>query len=75
MSAAQEITQSSYFGGEAPADRARRIAPIIAASSNQIERDRALPKELLDALHGAALFRTLLPAKKCRCMISCRCRS
>jgi alkylation response protein AidB-like acyl-CoA dehydrogenase len=61
MSAAQEITQYGYFGGEAPADRARRIAPIIAASSNQIERDRALPKELLDALHGAALFRTLLP--------------
>ena len=61
MSAAQEITQSRYFGGEAPVERARRIAPIIAASSNQIERDRALPKELLDALHGAALFRTLLP--------------
>jgi len=59
MSAAQEITQSRYFGGEAPVERARRIAPIIAASANQIERDRALPKELLDALHGAALFRTL----------------
>jgi len=61
MSAAQEITQSRYFGGEAPAERAKRIAPIIAASASQIERDRALPKELLDALHGAALFRTLLP--------------
>jgi len=61
MSAAQEITPSRYVDGMAPAARAERIAPLIAAAAGRIEKDRALPRDLLDALHGAALFRTLLP--------------
>lgn len=47
-----------------PADwplRARAIAPAVAAAADAIERERRLPGGLLDALHGAGLFRMLLP--------------
>ena len=44
-----------------PSVRARRIAPVLAANAAHIERDRALTPEVLDALHGARLFRSLLP--------------
>jgi alkylation response protein AidB-like acyl-CoA dehydrogenase len=44
-----------------PVARARAVAPLVAASSAQIERDRELPPQLIDALHAARLFRTLLP--------------
>jgi alkylation response protein AidB-like acyl-CoA dehydrogenase len=45
-----------------PAERARRVVPIIAAHADQIERERALPVQVLDALHEYGLFRLLLPA-------------
>jgi alkylation response protein AidB-like acyl-CoA dehydrogenase len=44
-----------------PVLRARAVAGAIEAAAPRIEADRALPSELLDALHGARLFRTLLP--------------
>jgi alkylation response protein AidB-like acyl-CoA dehydrogenase len=44
-----------------PVARARAVAPLIAAAAPQIEAGRRLTPEVLDALHGAALFRTLLP--------------
>ena len=44
-----------------PITRARAIAPIIAAAADRIEAGRGLPADLLDAMHGARLFRTLLP--------------
>lgn len=44
-----------------PAARARALAPQIAAAGARIEAAGALPADLLDALHGAGLFRTLLP--------------
>ena len=44
-----------------PSVRARRIAPVLAASAADIEAGRALTPAVLDALHGARLFRTLLP--------------
>lgn len=44
-----------------PVARARALAPIIAAAAPRIEAGRALTEDVLDALHGAALFRTLLP--------------
>lgn len=44
-----------------PAARARAIAPVIAAAAPRIEAASALTPDVLDALHGAALFRTLLP--------------
>jgi len=56
MSAARDA------GGNAtPAARARAIAPLIAAAAPRIEAERALPVDVLDALHGAGLFRCLLP--------------
>jgi len=44
-----------------PGARAAAIAPLIAAHADAIERDRRLTPEVLDALHGQALFRMLLP--------------
>lgn len=55
MSAAVEL-----FAEDAPA-RARRLAPLIAAAAPRIEAEQRLPDELLAALHGARLFRALLP--------------
>ena len=42
-------------------DRAHALAPRIAGLAADIERERRLPRELLDALHEAQLFRLLLP--------------
>ncbi|MBV1798511.1 acyl-CoA dehydrogenase family protein [Siccirubricoccus sp. G192] len=68
MSAALDITESSPARGRAeaqertdPVARARALAPLIAAAAPRIEAGRCLPPDVLDALHGAALFRTLLP--------------
>jgi alkylation response protein AidB-like acyl-CoA dehydrogenase len=44
-----------------PVTRARRLAPLIAAAAAEIEATMELPPSLLDALHDAAMFRTLLP--------------
>ena len=41
--------------------RAREVAPLIAGAADRIERDRALPEEVLSALHDRRLFRLLLP--------------
>lgn len=41
--------------------RVRSLVPVIAAASDRIESDRRLPPELLAALHGAGMFRLLLP--------------
>ena len=47
--------------GTDPVARARALGPIIAAAAPRIEAERALTPDVLDAMHGAALFRTLLP--------------
>ena len=41
--------------------RVKALAPRIAAAVPQIEADRQLPTELVEALHDAGLFRMLLP--------------
>jgi indole-3-acetate monooxygenase len=41
--------------------RAREVAPIVAAAADRIEREREIPEEILSALHGARMFRMLLP--------------
>lgn len=46
-----------------PADRARQIAPLLEANAARIDADRALTPAVLDALHAAGLFRTLLPRR------------
>jgi alkylation response protein AidB-like acyl-CoA dehydrogenase len=45
----------------APLARAKAVAPQVAAAADRIETARELPPDLLDALHDAAIFRTLLP--------------
>jgi indole-3-acetate monooxygenase len=44
-----------------PLTRAAAIAPLIATAADEIEALTELPTRVLDALHDAALFRTLLP--------------
>ncbi|MBL6459290.1 hypothetical protein JMJ55_28620 [Belnapia sp. T6] len=52
---------ASVLGRTDPVSRARAIAPAIAAAAPRIEADKALPLDVLDLMHGARLFRTLLP--------------
>src|SRR4051812_2399159 len=42
-------------------DRAKALAPLIESLAPRIESERALPAELLAALHERQLFRMLLP--------------
>ncbi len=44
-----------------PVARAQAVAPLIAAAADEIEAGGEIPAHLLDALHGAALYRALLP--------------
>jgi len=41
--------------------RARALTPLLAAAAPRIEEERALPADVLDALHAAKMFRMLLP--------------
>ncbi|MDB5372684.1 MAG: acyl-CoA dehydrogenase [Belnapia sp.] len=62
MSAALEVSDLATLRPRTdPVARARAVVPIIAAAAPRIEAGRALTEDVLDALHGAALFRTLLP--------------
>ncbi len=60
MSAARELRQGPARPTD-PVQRALSVAPAIAAMADEVEASRSLPPALLDALHGAGLFRTLLP--------------
>jgi len=44
-------------------DRVRRVAPVIDAAAERIERDRRLPPNLVDALHAEGMYRLLLPRR------------
>ena len=44
-----------------PARRAQQLRPLVESAGGAIERDCALPPELLTVLHEAGLFRLLLP--------------
>ena len=46
-----------------PVARARGLGGMIAATADTTERDRRIPKELLDQLHEARLFRMLIRAR------------
>ena len=41
--------------------RARGLIPLLAEAAPRIEAARGLPEDVLDAIHGAGLFRLLLP--------------
>jgi indole-3-acetate monooxygenase len=57
----QPAASSDLAGDPAVIARAEAVRPMVAAASNEIERDRRLPAALLDKLHEAELFRLLLP--------------
>lgn len=48
---------------EITVDDVARLAPAIAGAADEAERSRRLPPDLVDSLHGAALFRMLLPRR------------
>jgi alkylation response protein AidB-like acyl-CoA dehydrogenase len=41
--------------------RARALAPTVEAAAERTERERAVPADVMDALHRSGLFRMLLP--------------
>jgi alkylation response protein AidB-like acyl-CoA dehydrogenase len=63
MSARGESAESAVRDAVRPdaASRARALASLLEAASPRIEAERRLPEDVLGALHGAGLFRTLLP--------------
>jgi alkylation response protein AidB-like acyl-CoA dehydrogenase len=54
-------TSAELAGDRSVIARAEAVRPLVAAASDEIERDRRLPPALLDKLHEAQLFRLLLP--------------
>ena len=54
-------TESPAGDGNEYVARARRLAPQIEACADQIEQERRLSQQVLDALHAAGMFRLLLP--------------
>ena len=42
-------------------ERARALAPLIESVADQTEQERCLPAPVVSALHGAGLYRLLLP--------------
>src|SRR5262245_1122958 len=44
-----------------PLDAVRALGPAIRDAADRIERDRRLPRELVDALSTAGIFRLLVP--------------
>lgn len=63
MSATVELAGSPGRTAERPdaVSRARALAPLLVGAAQRIEAGRRLPEDVLSALHGAGLFRTLLP--------------
>jgi len=41
--------------------RARKLAPVIAEAADRIEAERRVPRDIMTAIHDAALFRMCLP--------------
>ncbi|MFZ1089781.1 MAG: acyl-CoA dehydrogenase family protein, partial [Xanthobacteraceae bacterium] len=59
-----DIASSEHTSPQDPVARARGLREQIGGAAQAIERERALPRELLHALHDSRLFRLLLP-KSC----------
>jgi indole-3-acetate monooxygenase len=54
-------TSADLAGDRSVIARAEAVRPLVAAASDQIERERRLSPAVLDKLHEAELFRLLLP--------------
>ena len=59
MNPLPEVHQAT--GAEGLVDAARALGPAIETAAEQIERDRLLPRELVEALFDGGLFTMLLP--------------
>jgi alkylation response protein AidB-like acyl-CoA dehydrogenase len=55
------MAADAAWDGGAPLAAAAALAPLLTAAAPRIEASGALPDGVLDALHGAGLFRMLLP--------------
>ena len=56
-----EWTQTDPALVSEPVERARALAPAIAAAANETERERRVAASLMEKFHDAAMFRLLLP--------------
>jgi indole-3-acetate monooxygenase len=61
VSTASSATDKAQRGAEL-IGRARDLMPLIAGATDRVDRDRVIPADVLDAMHEARLFRTLIPA-------------
>jgi indole-3-acetate monooxygenase len=58
------MLERSRYGAESPAhfvERARALAPMIAAAASRIEYEGAIAPDIIAAMHDARLFRLLIP--------------
>jgi alkylation response protein AidB-like acyl-CoA dehydrogenase len=61
VSTATNATEQARRGAEL-IERARSLIPLIAGAVDRIDREREIPADVLEAMHDARLFRTLIPA-------------
>ncbi|MBT6983822.1 MAG: acyl-CoA dehydrogenase, partial [Rhodospirillaceae bacterium] len=55
--------QAGEILAAAALNNARAVAPLLRAAGDRIEADRSLGAEVLNAMHGASLFRLTLPRR------------
>jgi alkylation response protein AidB-like acyl-CoA dehydrogenase len=55
------LHQEALPSARACIERALALVPMLSAASERIERERALPDDVLEAMHEAQLFRLTLP--------------
>jgi alkylation response protein AidB-like acyl-CoA dehydrogenase len=55
------MNDQPHSAGAAPLARARALQPLLAEAAPRIEQERALPPDVLAALHQAGMFRLTLP--------------
>ncbi|MFC8700799.1 acyl-CoA dehydrogenase family protein [Streptomyces anulatus] len=53
--------QAAGFRPGSPADRARRILPVVAGSAREVDAEARFPAESLEALRGSGLMGLLVP--------------
>lgn len=61
MASARDRRDDTIAPGSDPVARARTVVETLRAAADRIEADRALPPDVVAALHKAKLFRLMLP--------------